>query len=303
MGSTRFIIYGAGGVGGTIGGCLHQGGHDVVLVARGTHYEALAARGLELRWPGGVDVLAIPTVDHPSRIDWRGGNDDVVLLTMKSQHTTAALDDLVRSGYRGPVVCVQNGVANERMALRRFEAVYGMCVQLPATYLDDGVVLAHSDDRAGLLDVGRYPHGTDAVAEGVASAVDSSRMLSDPDPAIMGKKYSKLLMNLGNALDAAGIEVTNQAKERMARVTIRPVGEDGHKGSSSWQSLARGTGSIEADYLNGEITLLGRLHGVPTPVNAMLQDLANEMARDRLAPGSFTVEQLERRLEQHPGGT
>ena len=78
--------------------------------------------------------------------------------------------------------------------------------------------------------------------------------------------------------------MTHQAKERMARVTIRPVGEDGgHKGSSSWQSLARGTGSIEADYLNGEITLLGRLHGVPTPVNAMLQDVANDMARERAA--------------------
>jgi 2-dehydropantoate 2-reductase len=213
------------------------------------------------------------------------------------------------------------------MALRRFDAVYGMCVQLPATYLESGVVLAHSDERAGLLDVGRYPHGTDAVAETVAAAIESSRMLSEPDPAIMGKKYSKLLMNLGNALDAAcgregftsplgkaaraegraaldaaGIEVTNQAKERMGRVTIRPVGEDGHKGSSSWQSLARGTGSIESDYLNGEITLLGRLHGVPTPVNAMLQDVANEMARDGLPPGSFTVEQLEQRLEQHPGG-
>jgi lysophospholipase L1-like esterase len=37
--------------------------------------------------------------------------------------------------------------------------------------------------------------------------------------------------------------------------------------------LARATGSIETDYLNGEIAMLGRLHGVPTPVNALLQDL------------------------------
>jgi 2-dehydropantoate 2-reductase len=324
--STRFIIYGAGGVGGTIGGCLHQGGHEVTLIARGSHHDALVARGLELRWPGGSELLPIPTVDHPSRIGWRGGDQDVVLLTMKSQDTTDALDDLVRSGFSGPVVSVQNGVANERMALRRFEKVYGICVQLPATFLDDGIVLAHSDDKAGLLDVGRFPSGTDDVAEAVAAALESSRMLSEPDPAVMGKKYSKLLMNLGNALDAscgragfashlakearaegraaldaAGIEVTHQAKERMARVTIRPVGEDGgHKGSSSWQSLARGTGSIEADYLNGEITLLGRLHGVATPVNAMLQDVANDMARDGLPPGSFTVSQLEARLERRP---
>ncbi|MGY6501971.1 MAG: hypothetical protein ACXIVQ_13900 [Acidimicrobiales bacterium] len=35
--------------------------------------------------------------------------------------------------------------------------------------------------------------------------------------------------------------------------------------------MARGQGSVETDFLNGEITLLGRLHGVPTPVSAGLQ--------------------------------
>ena len=40
---------------------------------------------------------------------------------------------------------------------------------------------------------------------------------------------------------------------------------------ATWQSLARGHGALETDYLNGEIALLGRLHGVATPVNqAML---------------------------------
>ena len=55
-------------------------------------------------------------------------------------------------------------------------------------------------------------------------------------------------------------------------------------GGSSWQSLVRGTGSIEADYLNGEMCLLGRLHGVPTPVNELLQRRANAAAAAR--PGA-----------------
>ena len=63
-------------------------------------------------------------------------------------------------------------------------------------------------------------------------------------------------------------------------------------GGSSWQSLTRGTGSIEADYLNGEIVLLGREHGVPTPVNELLQRLANQFARERRAPGSITAGEL-----------
>jgi 2-dehydropantoate 2-reductase len=63
-------------------------------------------------------------------------------------------------------------------------------------------------------------------------------------------------------------------------------------GGSSWQSLVRGTGSVEADYLNGEICLLGRLHGVVTPVNALLQRRANAAAAAGLAPGSTTEDEL-----------
>ena len=65
-------------------------------------------------------------------------------------------------------------------------------------------------------------------------------------------------------------------------------------GNSTWQSLARGAGSIEVDYLNGEIVLLGRLHNVPTPANAAFQRLANEMARQRREPGSVSVEEMRR---------
>ena len=64
------------------------------------------------------------------------------------------------------------------------------------------------------------------------------------------------------------------------------------QGGSSWQSLRRGTGNIEADWLNGEIVLLGRLHGVPTPVNERLQAVANRMAHEGLRPASIRPEDL-----------
>ena len=41
----RFIIYGAGAIGGAIGGRLAESGHDVVLIARGANYDALSATG------------------------------------------------------------------------------------------------------------------------------------------------------------------------------------------------------------------------------------------------------------------
>jgi 2-dehydropantoate 2-reductase len=51
------------------------------------------------------------------------------------------------------------------------------------------------------------------------------------------------------------------------------------------------------DLLNGEIVLLGRLHGVPTPVNEVLQRAANDLARRGGAPGSIPIEELEAEVD------
>ena len=64
-----------------------------------------------------------------------------------------------------------------------------------------------------------------------------------------------------------------------------------HRGSSTWQSLTKGA-RLEVDFLNGEVVLLGRLHGVPTPVNAMLQQLGSE----RHEPRSVSLDDLNARL-------
>ena len=73
---------------------------------------------------------------------------------------------------------------------------------------------------------------------------------------------------------------------------MAPTASGEWRGGSSWQSLARGTGSIEAEFLNGEIVLLGALHGVPTPVNALLQRLALQAAVEGAGPGSWHIEEL-----------
>ena len=78
---------------------------------------------------------------------------------------------------------------------------------------------------------------------------------------------------------------------------LRPAGGKTRSKGSSWQSLSRGAGSIEVDHLNGEIVLLGHLHGVPTPVNAGLQRLANRAARTGAGAGSLTVEELTALLD------
>ena len=315
----RYVVYGAGAVGGVIGGRLFEHGHDVVLIARGAHLDALRSNGLELQSPDGTVTLPVPAAGGPAEAGVNEG--DVVILAMKGQDTPAALDDLTAAAAGDvPVVCAQNGVENERAALRRFRDVYAMTVMLPGTHLSPGVVQAHGTPLSGILDLGRYPFGIDDLAKQIAADLDGSHFSSRAVADIMRSKYRKLLMNLANAIEAAvghgdaandlaeraraeamacfataGIDVASAEEDRARRgdlVRMKPIDGNRREGGSSWQSLARGSGRIEADYLNGEIVLLGRLHGVPTPVNQMLQEVANRMARQQVPPASLSVDDL-----------
>jgi 2-dehydropantoate 2-reductase len=241
---------------------------------------------------------------------------------MKTQDTAQALLSLAAvADPATAVVCAQNGVENERLALRHFEHVYAICVWVPARHLEPGVVQAFAAPAFGVLDLGRAPHGVDACAERIAAALAESGFVSQARPDIMRWKYAKLLSNLGNAVQAtfgaeaeggdvherarveavacyraAAIDFATDAEtdERFASMSpLRRVGGQPFVGGSSWQSLARRSGSIESDYLNGEIVLLGHLHGIPTPVNEALRLLANRMTRDGAPPGSADPAQFE----------
>ncbi|MEM8976847.1 MAG: ketopantoate reductase C-terminal domain-containing protein, partial [Pseudomonadota bacterium] len=59
------------------------------------------------------------------------------------------------------------------------------------------------------------------------------------------------------------------------------------------QSLIRGADTLETPYLNGEIALLARLHGVPAPLNAALTRLSSKLLRDGVGTGSLTLAQLK----------
>src|SRR5688500_15732065 len=105
----RFVVYGAGAIGGVVGARLFQTGNDVVLIARGAHLDAIQSRGLTLHAPNETVTLPIPAVAEPVAAELRSG--DVVLLAMKSQDTEAAVDALAVTGAADvAIVSLQNGV-------------------------------------------------------------------------------------------------------------------------------------------------------------------------------------------------
>ncbi len=320
----RFVVFGAGAIGGVIGARLHQSGFDVALVARGAHLEAIRRDGLTLLTPEERVVVSPEVASDPAQLRWTG--DEVVLLAVKSQDTLGALTALRTGAGRAiPVVCLQNGVDNERLALRLMESVYGGVVMAPTAHLEAGVVEAYGADLSGMIDIGCYPRGIDARCEEICAALSASRFSSRPVPDVMRLKHAKLLLNLGNAVQAlcgtgeTGAELTEMARaegravltaagepfvapevsnvdERWRRLDVREIGGRPRAGGSSWQSLARGAGAIESDYLNGEIVLQGRLHRVPTPVNETLARLAVAAAEEGREPGSLSAADVLREI-------
>ena len=312
----RFVILGAGAVGGLVAASLRRAGDTVTVIARGTQLAALRESGLRLDGPDGTDVVQLDVADSPAGVGWQ--DDDAVILAVKSQDTQAALE--VLEAYAPPsvlVICAQNGVDNERAALRRFPATLGMCVNCPATFLETGVIRVSSARPTGALDVGRYPGGSDEVVADIATRLRAAGFDSQARADVMRWKYAKLLVNLGNSVEALcgpaarggdlsallrqegeaclhaaglGFVPADEFRSRMSSLVMTRTGA--RDGGSSWQSMARGTGSIEADYLNGEIVLLGRLHGVPTPANALVQRRAVQAARARRRPGSVSEQEL-----------
>lgn len=319
----RIIVYGVGAIGGVVAGALAESGQEVVGIARGGMLEALRAGPLTLRGVERRFTVTVPVVAEPAEIAFRP--DDAILLTMKTQDTLPALLALRAAGVTDQAIfCAQNGIANEPMALRLFPNVHGVTVMMPAGYLTPGEVVSYVFPRFGMFELGRFPSGLDDADTALAAALDRANIAAFPDADVMAGKRGKLLMNVGNILEAAlgpgnvpddlraRVVAESEAALRAAGLAWRDVGHgdprraelmrpgsvDGEPraGSSTTQSLKRATGALETDWLNGEIALIGRLHGVPVPLNAGLTALAARFARERVPPGTMSVEALEAAL-------
>jgi 2-dehydropantoate 2-reductase len=308
----KFLVMGAGAVGGIV--AAHTG---ATLVARGANLEALR-NGLTMYTPDGVRTVRVDVVERPIAVD-------VVLLAVKTQDAPDALRALSVLASSTPIVCMTNGIEVERMALRWFDRVYGMCVNIPATHVEPGVVESWGVPFAGMFDIGRYPDGVDDLCTRVAAAFEAGGLSSRTLPDVMRWKRGKLVFNLSNALDAlcgpgsrthpivgelraeakrvlaaAGLSTTtdDEANARRGDFKTGTIAGRARIGGSTWQSLARGATVLECEFLNGEIAMLGRLHGVATPLNdALLREVTRAVGQP---PGAQSIDDVALRIQATP---
>ena len=328
----RFIVYGAGAVGSTIGGHLFRTGHcDVVLVGNPDHVDKIKVLGLRLITADEEFVLKVPACKMASELaPFR--DDDVVLLTAKSQHTLKCLGQLKNAGAPRtlPIFCCQNSLVNEPLATRVFDRVYGVMMVISVIFLEPGIVINSKTGRTvGFLEVGCYPSGLDDLAHAVSTAFCEAGFDGGVNCSVMMAKGAKTLSNLINAVEAitdnadGSSEFIGKAREEAMRIWraagiewepyeefLRRVHKNRTGGKmpkgyerlgprwSSWQSLFRGTGNIEAEELNGDVVKLGRLLNLPAPYNEILWKVAAEMAAKKEKPGKYTIHQLEEMFEK-----
>jgi 2-dehydropantoate 2-reductase len=334
----RFVVCGAGAIGGVIGGQLAKAGQDVLFIEKlEDHREALVKQGLQLRGLHGNHTLHIPVVAQASEVDFRP--DDVIFLAVKSFHSDAACQEMRQATSLDiPIFCSQNGVRNEEVAARYFQNVNGVMVLIGAKRLEPGIVVHTGNGPVG---IGTFPEGVNQAAKDVAAVLETTDLPVYTTEHITWAKWNKMLINLNNAtMGLTGFsshvaradpearlwmaDVYEEGAEVVREVGIRYEGPPGMgpiedriaelrnldvtpdvpeseelKGRASlWQDLYHQRGEVEADYFNGEIAQLGREHNIPTPYNSLLVELIKEMAAARELPGKYTIAQLRERLQR-----
>lgn len=106
----KICVYGAGAVGGVVGGLLSAAGeHEVSLVARGAHLQAMQTNGLKLECIGrDTRIVPVRATAEPAEL----GVQDCVIITLKAHQAVGETARIARHllGPDTTVVTAMNGV-------------------------------------------------------------------------------------------------------------------------------------------------------------------------------------------------
>lgn len=296
----KIAVMGAGAVGCYYGGMLARAGHDVTLIGRPNHVDAIQRDGLLLDTQSFKEQVRLQASTEPSAV----AGATLVLFCVKSTDTESAAAAIRPHLLPGALVLsLQNGVDN---AVRLQAA-------LPAQEVAASVVYVATEmpgpghvkhNGRGELVIAASPSSAEAAALLIAAGVPTDISIN-----VEGALWAKLILNCAyNALSAItqqpygqlvqgegvqdvirdlvneclavaqadGITVPGdvwQAVERIAQTMPQQL-------SSTAQDLARGKRS-EIDHLNGYVLRRGEVLGIATPVNRVMHTLVKLLEESR----------------------
>jgi 2-dehydropantoate 2-reductase len=300
----KIAVMGAGAVGCYYGGMLARAGHDVVLIGRPQHVEAIERQGLRLETQTFDELVRVSATTDGSAVL----GAQLVLFCVKSTDTESAAAAI--EPHLAPdtlVLSLQNGVDNaDRLRALLPQEVAAAVVYIGTEMAGPGHVKHHG---RGELVIEPSP-----ASDEVARALIAAGVPTDISDNVRGALWGKLILNCAyNALSAItqlpygrlvkgeGVtavmrdvvdECLAVAKADGVRIpgdidaAVRKIAETvPGQYSSTAQDLARGKRS-EIDHLNGYILRRGEALGVATPANRVLHAVVKLIeSKERIRPG------------------
>ncbi len=293
----KFVVLGAGGVGGIVGGYLALSGNEVTFIARGAHLDAIKQKGLILRTAHRGD-LAIPTV-KACGIDEYQGKPDVIFVCFKYYSIPAAIDFVKRNaGERTLVIPLLNVFGTGEVMQREIPKVtvldgcvyiYGMVespgvVAQPAPILRifygyrpgqerrltdiaeelEGVLVqseieGHFTEYIRREALQKFSYVSPLGAAGLYYDAVSGDFMHDGEPR-------KLFVGLIEEIEALGNGMGIQFEKSLSEVNLKLMESFTSDLKTSMQRDVAGGGLSEFDGLVHRVTRLGAEYGVPTPL-------------------------------------
>ena len=285
----KVAVMGAGAVGCYFGGMLARAGHDVVLIARPRHVDAIEESGLHMETRTFDEHVRLAASSEPGAVQ----GAQLVLFCVKSTDTESA-GALIRP-HLAPgalVLCLQNGVDN---ADRLRAVLPGHAVAAAVVYVATEMAGPGHLKHHGRGDLVIEPS---ALSDTVAQALIAAGVPTEVSGNVRGALWAKLILNsaynavsaiaqlpYGKTVQGAGIKdvMRDVVAECLAVAKAEGVevagdvhaavdklaGSMPNQYASTAQDLARGK-PTEIDYLNGLIVKRGDALGVPVPANRVL---------------------------------
>lgn len=296
----KVTVMGAGAVGCYFGGMLARAGHEVTLVGRPQHVEAVAREGLRMETRTFDEQVRLRAVADAAQAPAA----DLVLFCVKSMDTEAAgreLKPLLRPDTL--VLCLQNGVDNaDRLrAVLPGQEVAAAVVYVATEMAGPGHLRHHGRGELVIEPAARSPEAQRAfTGAGVPTEISDN---------VRGALWLKLVLNSAyNAISAIAQQPYGETVRgpgvwdvmrdvvdeclAVARAEGVQVPGDAHAAarklvesmpaqySSTAQDLARGK-PTEIDYLNGYVVRRGDALGIPVPANRVLWALVKLLEAGR----------------------
>jgi len=294
----RICIFGAGSLGSAIGGILARK-HDVTIVGRRPHVEAVARGGLRLTGELS-EVARVSATDNPDEVM----APELLIMTTKAYNTRDAIgacSQIVSEDTR--VLTIQNGLGNlELLRAWKGDHSFGGTTTMGAALQGDGVVRVSglgrivvggdldSDGASDIADAFSVAGVPSMVREDIATELWGKAVVNaciNPITAVLRVPNGVLLQGatVSGLLDgvcsecvriahAAGAE---KIPDQMVDTVRRVASETAENRSSMLRDVELGR-RTEIAQINGMFCKYGLMLGLPIPLNRALVALVESLA-------------------------